>query len=222
MPSLMKRFLKLIGFGLLTALPGLSFAGLITEYYTSTITNAENTTGVSLGDTFTWSVTFDDTSQRATWDYDGFDRVANTADDTPGGDWCVGGTADGCSDPTVYSDQGYTMFSDAQFSVAFDLAGAAGSGFIPDDIFNANYARVYDYRGDRYYNWSADYFAFSARSYFGRFLDTNGRSHTIGVNYFSDLTAVVSATVPEPSTIPLLALGLLALVVYRRSARTGA
>lgn len=204
-------------------------AGFITEYWTSTITDTEKVTTVNVGDTFTWNVTFSNTSQIMNDYDDGPDGLANTTDDVYAGSFCTDRYT-GTNACVFGIFDGHSLFSDAVFVLYLDWSGEYAN---PEDNSGSNFAWAYDYadHNDLVREFAADdqFFLWEnslgqnnyARGVWEKYTGSDGpgaRNSSISRLYFdSVLDRVVThedppATVPTPGTLLLILLGSLGMV----------
>jgi hypothetical protein len=197
----------------LLALSSTASAGIITKSFEAEINNVFRTSVVSVGDTFSWSVTYDDSSTVSTWFLNGPDGLANTADDT------VDFTQDCTLSPTC------EFRGDIEFTIIGLLpelyAEMIGNGEAYRSTSSQNYSHLYsNIYGADYYKLLTDKvsleFNVFSNSAYGSFRFLSSTQPYIGFNNIREVTGQVS--VPEPSSLAILGLGLLGLVRFRKKA----
>ncbi len=199
-------------------------ATVITESWLATVTGVSNHNAFAIGNTFSWTVTYDDASQRMTQYTDGLNGIGEfgSGDDQLLYDTCtVSYTGPG---PCTYTPADiFTHFSDAVFDLSgyfnvMELAGLTGA-----NIHSNNGARAYTTKlGVRTRTMIAD-----DRSFLIDHADTwtnlpNYPRYASTTTYVSELKEVrYGAALPEPATIMLLAMGIAGIGVSRRKNKSG-
>jgi hypothetical protein len=194
---------------------GSAQATVVTETYESTITNS-NISAVSVDETFTWTVTYDDASLRMHKYSDGANHVAEGG----GGDDTL--TATGCTFNVASS----THFSDAQFDVSAFYDVMAAAGFTGYDYYDANNSWAYqDGQVPSYwFTVQNDDFYFLANdnpNQIGKF-ETKysygqlGGYRTAQLSFTSIRFTAPTSSVPEPASFALLGTGLIGMAISRK------
>lgn len=201
-----KKTLSVIGF---LALSFTANAGLITTNYIADVNAVYRSTTVSIGDTVSWSVTYDEDSMSSHMYKDGLDDEAGTADDQI--DWINNCFPTNCQfrADAVYSNLNIlpTLLQEI-----FDTSGTLR------DIQNQNRSDVYINKYDsEYYKLSADSLTFES------FIFTNSNFGSLSIQTYLDDGSTSSKTVrfnnirkenidvPEPSTLAIFVFGMLGL-----------
>jgi hypothetical protein len=195
----------------------LANAALITETWESEITYVSNPTAFSAGDTFTWMVTYDNSSQQMSSWNDSFNGISEfgKGDDTLDYTWCITGASGPCD--VTLSPGDWKFFANAVFDVSAFVDPMLASGIVTEDVLNVNYSRAFDdSSGIQFRDIYADFLWF----------DKNGASifndATIGryrtYMYFQShlMSSVLVESVPAPAPLSLIGLGLFALGHVRK------
>jgi hypothetical protein len=202
-------FKKTLGAIVFLALSFTASAGLITTNYIADVNAVYRSSTVSVGDTVSWSVTFDEDSMSSHMYKDGLDGEASTADDQI--DWINNCFPTNCQ---LRADAVYTNLNilPVLLQEIFDSSGTLR------DITSQNRSDVYiNTYGSEYYKFSADSVNFEsyifANSNFGSlsiqtYLDDGSISSKI-VRF--DNIRTENIDVPEPSTLAIFVLGMLGL-----------
>jgi len=203
--------------GLLLSVSSIAHAGLITKYYVADLTS-ENTTLLSVGDTITWSVTFDDTSLVMNQYDDGLDGVAGTSDDFSNATF------------TTTPTSSYNIYANATFD--FQSLIAASNNEIA--ILTGLYADINQFNRSWYFartngtqNQMTTFYddiTFDAADFpttlgggTGSFKHyyRNNLNNLLSINLNFNKVREVVQTVPEPSTLAIFALGMIGLASRR-------
>jgi len=184
-------------------------AGLITTNYMADVNAVYNSTTVSVGDSVSWSVTYDEDSISSHMYKDGLDGIAGTADDQI--DW-TNNCAIGCQ---FRAD---VVYSNLNILPVLLQEILATSGALRD-YQNQNRSDVYiNAYNAEFYEFTADSIAFEfnifTNSAYGQlsiqtYLE-NGYVGSKTVRFNNIRTANID--VPEPSTLSIFALGMFGLV----------
>jgi YD repeat-containing protein len=182
-----------------------------------------------VGDTFTWNVTFSNTSQIMNDYDDGPDGLANTTDDVYAGSFCTDRYT-GTNLCEFGKFNGFSFFSDAVF--VLDLAWS-GEYATREDNSGSNFAWAYDYDGyddlvrefaadDQFFLWENSLGQNNyARGVWEKYTVSDGpgaSNSSISRLYFDSVLDRVEthenppATVPTPGTLLLMLLGSLGMV----------
>jgi len=204
-----KKTLGVIGFLVLSCTAN---AGLITTNYMADVNAVYNSTTVSVGDSVSWSVTYDEDSISSHMYKDGLDGIAGTADDQI--DW-----TNNCSPTDTIGCQfrADVVYSNLNILPVLLQEIFATSGTLRD-YQNQNRSDVYinEYNAE-FYQFSADSIAFEfnifTNSAYGQlsiqtYLE-NGFVGSKTVRFNNIRTANID--VPEPSTLAIFALGMFGL-----------
>ena len=219
--SLQTSLLKAVLAGVLATAAPLATAEIITDIWHANITSVVNTSAFSVGDSVSWTVTYDDASTSSHYYGDGTDGMAGTADDTLLGAINVSGT---------YSFSADTV-TDISSIVSQMVAGIADFNSFYD--FNSiNYDRLYTQatNGRMYNDLVHDHITFFARSDGASTNYLSLHYNPVGLNnYKSSVISFGNYTiernvslptndgdVPEPSDLSLLMAGLAGLSTVRR------
>ncbi len=189
----------------------------ITQTYEADIIAAVKTNLFAFGDVFSWTVTYDNSSKQMHEYSNGADGKANTADDYNNFTWNL-------PDASAY------FFSDAVFDFGFTSNDfILGTDLVAlRDTSNISYSRAYDSTGALRFDKEQDEFTF--RSY-----DTTHGDDTTGFITVDAIDAsgrigqakivfgnlrlsptAPSGSVPAPTTLALLGLGLVGLTASKR------
>ena len=199
-----------------SAITNVARAGLIEETWQGTVTSSSTTSVLSIGDIATWTIQYDDSSLVMNEYTEGQDGVEGTADDTvnqifdarcPGGSYC----------------SQYDIFADALFNLdAFELPMLEfmrTTGEVENDFKDEHYAwRYSSVSGTNYFEMEFGSTEFRYRAghedvVYYKYTDKGAR--TIGLNEIKMLGSRSIVDVPEPSTLAILALAMIALTSRR-------
>ncbi len=203
-------------------------AALVTDRWTATLDGVLNTTAYSVGDSISWTVTYDNTSTSMNYFDDGADGVGKTADDISH----IAGTA--CPSCT------YTLTANSSTNIEHminqmitGIANYAASY----DFYSLNYDRIYDQRTPLYtYNERViDDIGFLADNYNGGsrnmlklyYNQTNNSNYNMAWISWGQATITRNITaptqsIPEPSVISIFGLGIVGISLLRRRKKLGA
>jgi len=205
---------------------GSAEAAFVTETWQSTVTSASNP-AFAAGDTFSWTVTYDNASLMMHRYLDGANGIAEfgAGDDVLSATFCAGTEigAAGCT-INVASD---TLEADAEFDLSSFYDVMAASGLTGADIALANNSNRYADASGQLVNFVADDFLFLASNnndlYTGEadtyYTDDLGKVVSTLTTFTSVLKSTAPAVVPLPSSLSLFAMGLVGLGVNCRRKR---
>jgi hypothetical protein len=201
-------------------------AALITETWQSTVTGV-NDSAFNIGDAFTWTVTYDNASLIKHVYSDGADGIANLGsnDDLLTATHCTGAAAGGIGCDSNFTS--FSLFSDATYDISNFYDVMSDANLTGRDVSNTNYAwvsiRAFD--NMEFVNIQSDDFSFGLGLSQTNGFDANGIEFTTSTSYQSVLLSTAGAStssgsgpvsVPEPSALSLLGIGILGLSFSRR------
>ena len=174
-------------------------------------------TSLSVDDTFTWNVTFDDTSLLSRWWIDGPDGTAKTSDDILGGASCTGSYV---GSESCNIKPSYDFLANSTF--IWDTVLTMQAYITPQDYYDFNVSGSSGAGGNLYHEVYADDTRFLASLYtsgssYGDWTmlgtsTSSGQQMQATVQFTSALDRVApAASVPTPATLALLGLGLVGL-----------
>ncbi|MET0025143.1 MAG: PEP-CTERM sorting domain-containing protein [Sedimenticola sp.] len=208
---------KIMPLALLAAFSVNSHAALVTETWESTVTYVTHTAFV-VGDTFQWTITYDNESQRMSSYNDGANGVAESGagDDTFYYSHCT--TAYAGSEPCTYPGyNSYSFFSDAVFDLTGFTSVMSTAGYMGGNVYSHNYAWAYDTTsGVMYRQYIADDLQFIGGTFGGEYAytyDSNDRGNS---TRFTSVLISTTEQVPEPATLALMGLGLAGIGFARK------
>lgn len=188
-------------------------AAPITEIWQAEVVNTSHTAAAAIGDILTWTVTYDDAGLYMSQYYDGSDGIANTADDTLHQIWDV--------QVAPYSSL-YNVFSDAIWDfgdiftkmeqVVFDssLSLRDAYNFNQKLFYGADTRNLYEYVADHRDFFFYDNFGVNDTARFNVYYwYTTGSPESVRIDV-SNFTQL-QASVPEPGSLSLLLLGMVAV-----------
>ena len=197
-------------------------ATLVTETWVSTVTDTEDTNVWSIGEEFTFSITYDNASTRAIQYTDGLNRVGEFG----GGDDTISSVPCSGTDPdtatcSVYSPT-YTSFSNADWTGIDQVYdNVIDAGYTTTDFLNTNFSLAYTNSGDSYFDYYRDFIALSIStlsnwSYVAIF--TGPPDDVVLKQAFLSTRLVTSSATPMPIPTPLalMGLGLIGLRLFHR------
>lgn len=191
---------------LITAMvAGSAQAAIVTDYFASTVlTVNDNVTGISVNDVFYWSMTYDDAGRTMAQYNDDSDGKASRTDGIFQ-DYCLDGLSGGCSsNPTVYSDFGFTLMSDADFDLS-SLDIVTKNFDSKRDVYTNSYSWIYERDSDGFFSRElvADDFRFLYASNTTSLAQWNGIDDSSGLNRVAQITFTTELTSPPVSPVPL-------------------
>lgn len=203
---MLKKVLGVIGF---LALSFTANAGLITTNYMADVNFVSRSTTVSVGDSVSWSVTYDEDSISSHMYKDGLDDKAGTADDQI--DWINNCSPTNCQ---FRADAVYTNLN----ILSILLQEIIDTSATLRDIRSQNHSDVYiNKHNAEYYNLSADSVSFennifNNNGYGSLSIQTYLKDGSISSKYvaFNNIRKA-SIDVPEPSTLAVFSLGMFGL-----------
>ena len=201
------NFIKVL-VSIIAVYPTLAASAIVTQNYTSTISVTSNVTSVSIGDTFDWSVTYDDEALFMT-EYNVVDNSSNIICIDP----YVGDCSGGSFESTEYgflSDAVFTGLDDYLSSVEFAADGSVFAGNSHDELRSWAYDDLEGLKmllQSDYYHFQLNYTTFNIK-------DATGLDGIARIEYTTEISAV-----PLPAAVWLFGSGLLGLIgVARRKA----
>lgn len=194
-------------------------AEIITEYWYADVINTTHTAAAAIGETLSWSVTYDDEGRYMRQYADGSDGIAQTADDSLNILWDV--TAPAYSvDWNVFSDATFdfgNIWEKMEQVVIDSSLGFRDAYNINEFLFyGADDKNRYEYVADHKDLFLVDNFdpALNDTARFNvyyRYTDHSPQSVRIDIGNFR----IADAPVPAPSALSILVLGISSLL-YRR------
>lgn len=193
-------------------------AVLVTETWRSTVTYVEGHTAFEIDDTFEWTVTYDDSAQIMHAYEDGTNGIAEggSGDDTLLTTYCTTAVPSTYYSSCTQFHSGFAIFADAVYDVSAFYDTMSDAGYTGDDYYNTNAARYWEsdngvvstglVTDDLFFNTHA------ARTFYAA--DPNGSTFTQLESRL--ISSMPVASVPEPSTVVLLGLGIAGLGFARR------